>query len=918
MLIGRETELGALTSALDDAQDRHGGVVLLSAPAGFGKSRLLRELSRVARSRGVGVALGRAVAGGAAVPYRPIAEALLQTLRGRDVARADGLTPWLAQLHDVLPAQPNEVRPSSAGRETTIVARGEAVIRVLEWLGPPGLVIGLEDLQWADPDSLALLEYLADNLLTLPILCIGTIRSLPSSPADELAQAMDRRGSARVVNVGPLPEREAVDMARACSHSIADDHLASVVAAAEGVPLLIEELLDQPGVPRSVADTVTSRLDAYDPDARQVIHVAAVLGRAFDWRLLPAAAQTSMQHVAGALERAMNDALIEADEAGYQFRHALVRDAVLASLLPHERVAIARSALDGIGAGGTGSGEAVSEDIRDLAADLAQQAGATERAAELLLASGVSSLRRGAVATAARALQQTIALTQDDSLRDAALRQLVEARTQSGEIDEAHSAGARLLGSPSLTPSERADVQLLMAQAAIEATRWDVAERHIRAAQAESAGENAEQLSDRSSVLAAECAIARRDLPEALRLVEPVALGAAATDVRCHALAILGRCHRVHDLSAASAAFEELSMQAGAASLPLWELRGLHELGTIDLFDHAGVDRLARARDIAAEVGALSTLAVIEIQLAAANLFRFEPAAVVEHARCALAVAGPLRLSTLRATALVFIAEAHGLLADTVEMERHCRLAMAAAPDDVEIIGSVWGGRAIAELLVNNRARAREAFEQAHAALSPLANAGPAIYRALWPLLLAVEGNASAGEVLASVSDSGAEVNRANRGLLGWTAAVLAGRAGLPSQAETLADRAAADLANFPVWAELGSALAAEAALADGWGAPRRWLADAADVFGAHGLNLAADHARSLSGERQGTSITAPGITARESEVLDLIRHGLSNREIAEQLTLSVRTVEKHVESLLRKTATRSRVQLLNATARWS
>src|SRR5262249_25543344 len=73
----------------------------------------------------------------------------------------------------------------------------------------------------------------------------------------------------------------------------------------------------------------------------------------------------------------------------------------------------------------------------------------------------------------------------------------------------------------------------------------------------------------------------------------------SAPDVRCHALELIGRSYRLRDLSAARAAFESALVTAEGAGLPLWRLRALHELGTIDLLDHAGVDRLSQARRLA-------------------------------------------------------------------------------------------------------------------------------------------------------------------------------------------------------------------------------------------------------------------------------------------------------------------------------
>jgi DNA-binding NarL/FixJ family response regulator len=110
----------------------------------------------------------------------------------------------------------------------------------------------------------------------------------------------------------------------------------------------------------------------------------------------------------------------------------------------------------------------------------------------------------------------------------------------------------------------------------------------------------------------------------------------------------------------------------------------------------------------------------------------------------------------------------------------------------------------------------------------------------------------------------------------------------------------------------------AQAALADGWGEPVAWLREAADYFAARGDDKVAAACRSLlrragapvprrraGGARVPGRLLALGVTEREAEVLRLAARGLGNREIAERMFLSPRTVEKHVERLLAKTGLR-------------
>ena len=154
-------------------------------------------------------------------------------------------------------------------------------------------------------------------------------------------------------------------------------------------------------------------------------------------------------------------------------------------------------------------------------------------------------------------------------------------------------------------------------------------------------------------------------------------------------------------------------------------------------------------------------------------------------------------------------------------------------------------------------------------------------------------------------------MNRVNRGLLGYAGAILAGRRGERELAADAARAADADLAHYPVWGDLARLQAAAPALADGWGQPQTWLEAAQACFAAHGIDALAARCAELLGGPRPSRWTGLGVTAREADVLVLVAEGLANKEIAARLHVSPRTVEKHVESLMRKAGARSRTQLV-------
>ena len=365
------------------------------------------------------------------------------------------------------------------------------------------------------------------------------------------------------------------------------------------------------------------------------------------------------------------------------------------------------------------------------------------------MASGRSALAQGALATSIGTLRRAAELVTDPDQRIEAEMLLVEALSLAGRFDEAMLTGDRLItqlpaGTDRVT--DRAAIHLSW-----RTPRWTapggrprggiLAPRPTSLRLVASAASRAE-----TAVLGAEIAFADGDVAQARTLAESL-LAAAETgaETRCHALELLGRVRRGNDLAAARDAFEQALTVAEETKLAVWRLRALHELGTIDMFDHAGEGRLAQARRIADELGAASTGAVIDLQLTAVAMFRFELDRAERHAQSGLAISTRLGLAQVRAIMLVFLGEVHALRRDAAEMERFLALASAAAPGDPEIEGSALAGaRGVLALLNDDRARALDGLGRGVALLDTLPQQGPAPYRALWPLLLAVQGDARA------------------------------------------------------------------------------------------------------------------------------------------------------------------------------
>ncbi len=178
---------------------------------------------------------------------------------------------------------------------------------------------------------------------------------------------------------------------------------------------------------------------------------------------------------------------------------------------------------------------------------------------------------------------------------------MVEALAPAGRIEEAMAVGAalveRLRADPAAARS-RAQIHIWLAHAAVAATRWPAARAQLDQATSLLPGSDNRDLLAEVMVLRADVAMAADELGQARALADSVLSipeAAGHAEARCHALEIVGRSERPRDLAAAQDAFERALAIADAQALPFWQLRALHELGTIELYSHNGTGRLSQA-----------------------------------------------------------------------------------------------------------------------------------------------------------------------------------------------------------------------------------------------------------------------------------------------------------------------------------
>ncbi len=954
VLVGRRREVEQLEAALSAVADEgRGSTLFLMGEPGVGKSRLAREALDIARRRRFSVLWGRATPAGSQVAFRALAEALLSQFR--DGGPPD--TPELQPFRPILARLVPDWRTEAGDRmDESIVLLAEAVLRVLRVLGRShGCLLVLEDLHWADPDTMAIVEYLADNLASERVVCIATLRPELSSPGLAVASSLTSRRAASTVELSPLPPSEVVAMARACLDlpRLPAEFESILQDSADGLPFLVEELLAgaagagvvvrsgeawkvepgfEPAVPRTFLASVAERLDALGVPASAALGAAAVLGRRFDWTILPIVTDLSEQEVLAGLGRATAAQLLVCEQRGrssFRFRHALTRDAVLGRLISAEQARLASRALAAV----ERMHPELEDDWCELAAQLADQAGDRDRAGSLLLQAGRRSLARGALATAETTLERALGMV--DGSRDLALdiqEALCETLSSAGKADRALDVGAELVTHLrlSIDKAERlGQVHLRLARTAASACLWDVAEAHV--ARVADVADPDESLTARSEAIRAHIFLGRGDLGNAIEAAR-AALGAAERaglhEVACEALEVVGRAARVSALEPAEAAFLRAHDLAVEHGLTLWRVRALFELGTLDLLAARGLERLMAARELALAAGALAVAAQVDLHIAGWHAMRLDGRQIVEASRRCAETARRFGLQQLLAMALVFEADGWARMGHEGEMEARLQEAFALRGDDPEVCAMVWAHvRARSSLIAENRRRAVKELETAMQYFRRLPTAPAVVGRGIWALLRALDGR-DGEAACAEVRASGVTANALVRAYIHLADAVLFGRMGQKEEAEEAFASGDRLLAAIAWHRQFGRRLVADAAIADGWGDPAAWMQEALPVFEDHGHHEIAGACRSLlrqagapvprRGRASGlsTSLRSLGVTAREAEILTLVATGVPNREIADRLYLSPRTVERHIANLTVKVGVRSRSELIAFAAR--
>lgn len=369
-LVGREEEIALLRRRWEQARAGEGQLVLLSAPAGVGKSRMVQAFRE---SLGDAPVLCvqyfgspfhansafhpfvRQIEWAAGIARTDVASQKLdklEALLGGSAEASSETAPLVAALLSIPfgdrypPLQINE----AVQKQRTMAAIED---HLAELSARQPLLVLFEDAHWIDPTSLELMKRIVRRAADLPIMIVVTYRPEFAPPATEL-------GHVTMLKLNGLGRSLAIDLVRevASGRMLPEAIVEQIVAKAQGIPLFIEEItrsiidsgdLEEMGkryelrrpdrdfvIPSTLQDSLIARLDRLGP-AKDVALTASVVGREFTYELLEAVAELSPSVLTEGLERLVQSDLLgqrgEPPQARYVFRHALIRDAAFQLLL---------------------------------------------------------------------------------------------------------------------------------------------------------------------------------------------------------------------------------------------------------------------------------------------------------------------------------------------------------------------------------------------------------------------------------------------------------------------------------------------------------------------------------------------------------------------------------------------------------
>ena len=345
--VGRDEELAAFERAIAAAREGAPAVLLVGGEAGIGKSTLVAEGARRASAE---LIVGRCLPmGGELIPLAPLADLLRNLRRSNPDALSESA---LAPLRDWIAPGPSAPRPAAG----TLFA---PLLELVAELGADGgVVVGFEDLHWADPLTWDLFDFLARNLVDEHVVLVGTYRAneVGANPQQRrrLGELARLPATRRVHLEGLRRDELAATIQTLTGRPPSASFVDEILARGQGNPFFTAELVaahvSGQAIPAVLSDLIATELDGLDADARCLLGVIAVAGHDTPHDMLMRVAELDDGSLEVALHAAIDAQLVvvDRDTDSYRFRHALIGEVVYDELLPSERARLHRRFADAL------------------------------------------------------------------------------------------------------------------------------------------------------------------------------------------------------------------------------------------------------------------------------------------------------------------------------------------------------------------------------------------------------------------------------------------------------------------------------------------------------------------------------------------------------------------------------------------
>jgi hypothetical protein len=364
--VGRESARSTIRAAIDQASNGHGSVVMLAGGPGVGKTRLAMEMAEYSSRAGFRYLVGHCYERDDRFPFLPFAEIIeanlaeapsLEDFRqrmGDNAAELAQVAPSLRRVYPDIPP-PLDLNPAQQ-RRYLFQSVSDSMARGAQTRSQVYIV---EDLQWADESTLALLIHLANRVAQLPVVIIGTYRDGYSEDNPVLVRTLEEliRIGVRPLKLDGLSRDETAQMLRELSRreGVPESLVTLIFEESQGYPFFVEEVyrhlveegkvFDEAGqfrtdikiaeteVPESVRLIISRRLERLDDNEKHALTAAAVIGRSFNFKLLAAICKIDVDELFTIIEKAQRMGIIVANsqrpKTPFSFAHELVRQTLL-------------------------------------------------------------------------------------------------------------------------------------------------------------------------------------------------------------------------------------------------------------------------------------------------------------------------------------------------------------------------------------------------------------------------------------------------------------------------------------------------------------------------------------------------------------------------------------------------------------